>query len=125
MEDDLPDVRSYSVEQFCERAGEYHNSDDLQAFVQFVLCGIDDGHQASIDVVCNRLRDRDLPSVLIDRDYDSVLGVDEHIRVRDQPLVIHPVAKFDDTLKTNVHLKYSFTNSTVSIPSFVANSQPV
>ncbi|RXW12808.1 hypothetical protein EST38_g13046 [Candolleomyces aberdarensis] len=117
MDDDVPiapDVRSYTLEQFCERAGQLYDDNDFQAFVQFVLCGIDDDHQASIDVVPNRLLDRDLPSVLVDRDYDSVLGIDQQIRVHNQPLVIHPVAKFDDTLKSNVHLTYSFTNDTGS-----------
>jgi hypothetical protein len=113
--DDILQVQSYTLEEFCDRASELYGANQLEEFVEFALCGIDDDHQASIDVVRNRVLEADLPTLRVDRDYDSVLGIDRHIRVRGQPLVVNPVARFDDTLKTNVHLRYSFTNATVSL----------
>lgn len=114
-EDDALQVRSYTLGEFCDRAGELYDANQLEEFVEFALCGIDNDHQASVDVIRNRVLEADIPTLRIDRDYDSVLGIDRHIRVRDQPLVLNPIARFDDTLKANVHLRYSFTNATVSV----------
>lgn len=82
MEDYELDVIPYSLEQFCEHAGALYSDNDLQGFVQFVLCGIDDGGQVYTDVVRNRLWERDIPFVLINRDYDPVIGVRFHTPTR-------------------------------------------
>lgn len=111
MADPVRDIVSYSLAQYCDRAHQLHEEDqNTEQFVRFVLCGIDNDRQACIDVIRNRIEDAEIPTLSIDRDYDSVLGIDDDICVRDHPITISLLPRFDDTLKTNVHLQHTFTN---------------
>ncbi|KAF8808357.1 hypothetical protein BYT27DRAFT_7097079 [Phlegmacium glaucopus] len=113
--DDLAQ-QTYTLDDFCTTAKRLHKLDDMAPFVRFVLCGIyqDDfeQHQAIIDPIQNRLH-AGYPITGL-RDFDSLLGIDKHIRVR-SPLTVFPVARMQDTLHTNVHLSYSFHHDTVPI----------
>ncbi|RXW21035.1 hypothetical protein EST38_g4823 [Candolleomyces aberdarensis] len=104
-------VDSLTLEEFCTAAHELHDADRLEDFVHYVLTGICEGRQASIDVILNRIEDDEVQTLGITRDYDSVLGIDKHIRVIGKDITIWPVAKFEDTLKKNIHLSYSFKNA--------------
>ncbi|RXW13321.1 hypothetical protein EST38_g12530 [Candolleomyces aberdarensis] len=112
MDNEAIDIQPYTLAQFCERAHDLYMSNNSEEFVHFVLCGVDEGRQASIDVIRNRVTSAEVPTLRISRDYDSILGIDRQIRVHARPITVTPVAKYEDTLKTNVHLKYSFTNAT-------------
>ncbi|RXW21475.1 hypothetical protein EST38_g4370 [Candolleomyces aberdarensis] len=112
MADTLHDIQPYTLEEFYRKAHELYLMDRNEEFVHFVLCGTHNGHQASIDVHRDRVTAAEAPTLQISRDYDSILGIDQQICVRNRPITITPVAKYEDTLKKNVHLKYSFTNAT-------------
>lgn len=102
--DDL-DKKSYSLAQFCETAKTLLESDDPASFVRFVLCGRYQNHQAVIDAIQNRLDDHHIITGL--RDFDSLLGIHRDIVVR-TGLTLYPLARKEDTLRTNIHLQYSF-----------------
>lgn len=119
MADPVLDIQPYSLGQFCDYAHELYTSERTDEFVDFVLSGIHENRQASIDVVLNRIPDEEIPQLQLQRDYDSVLGIDKHIRIQDLPITVWLVPRFEDTLKTNVHLKYHFVNDTVRVFSSV------
>ncbi|RXW12448.1 hypothetical protein EST38_g13406, partial [Candolleomyces aberdarensis] len=100
-----------SLEDFCNKAHELHE-EDVDAFMHFAITGVSGDRQASIDVVRNRILDDEVPTLTISRDYDSVLGIDKHVRIRYQDITIWPIAKHEDSLKRSIHLKYAFSNTT-------------
>ena len=121
--DDLADTsgddngRSMSLRQFCRRAKDLLQS-DISDFVRFVLTGRDaDDSQARIDPVFNRVTDED--PLKITRDYDSLLGVSSEIRIENS-ITVYPVAKSEDTLSRNVHIRYEFEPHTVGF--FISSS---
>lgn len=115
--DDLP-KKSYSLAEFCETAKTLLIDDeDAASFVRFVLCGIYQDHQAVIDAIQNRLDDSHNIQGL--RDFDSLLGIHRDIVVSQTSLTLFPIAKKEDTLKTNIHLTYSFVIPNVSYRSLI------
>lgn len=105
--------RSLSVQEFCQRAKDLLASNQAE-FVQFVLTGQDtDGTQACIDPVFNRVVPDD--HVVAVRDYDSLLGISSRILV-DTHIVVYPVSNQEDTLSSNLHIKYEFTTANVGFP---------
>jgi hypothetical protein len=105
------DTQLYSLTRFCQTAKLLLESDDPASFVRFVLCGRHQNHQVSVDAIQNRLNSRHPISGL--RDYDSLLGIQKDIVVGTS-LTLFPLAKKEDTLRTNIHLSYSFNFSGVS-----------
>ncbi|KAF8956187.1 hypothetical protein BDZ97DRAFT_1764028 [Flammula alnicola] len=96
-----------SVNAFCDRALRLHRADQ-KAFVNFVLSGIQGGHQAVVDPILNAIGR--VEGLVVRRDYDSLLGIDDNVQVK-TCLTVYPLAKKEDTLATNVHLKYRFTST--------------
>ncbi|KAJ2914049.1 hypothetical protein MD484_g6374, partial [Candolleomyces efflorescens] len=105
------DIRPYTLHQFCQRAQELYEADHIEEFIRFVLCGTHNGHQASIDVDGARVLPGEAHTLLLSRDFDSILGLDDQIRVRGKPITISMVAKYEDTLKKNVHIDHSYVDS--------------
>jgi hypothetical protein len=113
---DLHNLRnqSYSLAQFCETAKRLLDSDDPASFVNFVLCGRYQDHQVIVDAYQNTLNEQNKIKGL--RDFDSLLGIFEDIPVKTY-LTLFPLARKEDTLHTNIHLKYSFHITHVSYMS--------
>ncbi len=110
-------TETYSVSGFCQAAAALLDSPDTADFVRFVLTGVHDGHQAVIDPILNRVRSTETSTLQLRRDYDSVLGISKDICVRSTELTIYPLAKYQDSLKNNVHIEYEFENDLVCISS--------
>lgn len=111
-ENTMDDRRSLSLLEFCQRAKELLSINQPD-FVRFVLTGRDtDGTQACIDPILNRVP-QDHPLEII-RDYDSLLGISKTIRVQ-ASITVYPVAKREDTLSKNIHIRYQFSKSSVSL----------
>ncbi|KIJ45379.1 hypothetical protein M422DRAFT_251152 [Sphaerobolus stellatus SS14] len=114
-EDQEDQTVTHSVYSFVKRAQELYKDEDKSEFVKFTLTGNDSGRQVFVDTLQNRMGAQE--SYLMTRDYDSVLGISTNVMVN-QSLQMHPVCRFEETLKHNVHLKHTFTNSkgTFSVP---------
>jgi len=130
--EDIPKF-TFSVFDFCRKAKSLLQQDQAQ-FVQFVLSGQYDEYveatdpiditladdqglilrrcQAVIDPILDALRDDE--DITVSRDYDSILGIHDDIIVSSD-LTVYPVAKREDTLTKNVHLKHHFTMPTVCL----------
>jgi len=106
--DDLLPFRGYSVGEFIRTAAAIREDDanpnHLSDFDRFVLTGRHEAerHQVTLHPVRDRLP-YDLP-VQLTRDYDSLIGISDHIRLSGTPLFVSPVARDDQTLTSNVHL---------------------
>lgn len=112
---DAPQVKSITVSEFVERAKLFYGAGDMNNFARFVLTGVHAGVQHHVDPIKDALRlDHGIQAL---RDYDSILGIDTNICIKAN-LLMYPVSKFEDTLRRNVHIKYSFSNQTVRICSF-------
>lgn len=112
MDSDDDNRTSMSVLEFCQRAKELlrFNQED---FVRFVLTGQDiDDTQACIDPIRNRVTEDQFDRLHLTRDYDSLLGISKHIHVQ-RHLTMCCVAKREDTLSTNIHIKYDFVTAGV------------
>lgn len=107
-----PEVRSHTLQEFVSRAKALYQAGALDDFARFVLTGKHGGGQHQVDAIKDALQDGHEISVL--RDYDSLLGIHEHICIQTY-LTVYPVSKFEDTLRRNIHVKYSFSNATVRI----------
>ena len=109
--DDEPLVMNMSVLEFCKRAKGILKAKDDSGFVKFVLTGQHGGHQAVVDPILHKMTDYE--GLYILRDYDSLLGIHQDICVKGH-LTVYPLARREDTLATNIHLKHSFNSSRVS-----------
>ncbi|KAF9472808.1 hypothetical protein BDN70DRAFT_779560, partial [Pholiota conissans] len=97
---------SLSLDEFVSTAQELVSS-DMDDFTRFVLTGIYDDRQIQVDPIKSTLsNDHGIQAL---RDYDSLLGLHEDICVQTY-LTVYPVSKFEDTLRKNIHIKYSFSN---------------
>jgi len=114
----LDDITNLSVLQFCDYAKQLLSIDQGD-FVRFVLLGRNDGLQAYIDAIRNRLEDQE--DIRVGRDYDSLLGISKHILV-ERYLTVYPVARKEDTLTHNIHIQYEFTTNDVCLLSFYCSS---
>jgi hypothetical protein len=103
--------QSYSLTEYCKTAKILLDSGDSASFVEFVLCGKYKNHQVVIDAIQNRLE----PGYPIKglRDFDSLLRIHKDIPVRSS-LTLFPLGRKEDTLRTNIHLSYSFNFPGVS-----------
>jgi hypothetical protein len=116
-------TRAFSLSEFCDHAEALHTTGDISGFVNFVLCGFVDDHQASVDINFNAVQDTDLDDLEISRDIDSMLGIDKDVRIRRRHLTIWPIPKYKETLKRNLHFKYSFENNEVRFSSTISSLQ--
>lgn len=114
QEEPTPDpdlIVSLTLREFVAQAKALHAKGSIADFTRFVLTGVYEEMQFQVDPIKDALEDADSVSAL--RDYDSVLGLHKDICINTF-LTVYPVAKFEDTLNRNIHIKYSFTNETVS-----------
>lgn len=122
---DNVEVDNLSLAEFCRTAKEYLDSDDFTSFVRFVLCGKRGNHQVVVDAILNRIPESHPLKAF--RDYDSLLGIDANIVVHTS-LTLFPLARREDTLKTNIHLHYSFNfpgvSNFISHPAFFFSPRP-
>ncbi|KAI6111421.1 hypothetical protein F5141DRAFT_1003861 [Pisolithus sp. B1] len=106
--DQLLPFHTYSLKDFIEEAAAIRADEDdphrCSSFERFVLTGRNEarGHQAVLDPLRNRIA-RDSP-VNISRDYDSLIGISKHVRIREH-LYILPVSRHEKALTTSVHLR--------------------
>jgi hypothetical protein len=114
--DDLPPARSYSIREFVAQAAALHGSDDKTDFIRFVLTGQWDGHQVVIDPLRHVLEAQE--RLTIKRDFDSLLGLSREICVL-APLFVYPVARHEDTLRHNVHIRRPIHRESVSFTAYV------
>lgn len=105
-----PEVISLSLPQFVSLGQDLNDSNTMGAFTRFMLTGIHDDVQYQVDPIKDTLREDHNIQAL--RDYDSMLGIHKHICVNAY-LTVYPVSKFEDTLRHNIHIKYSFSNANV------------
>jgi hypothetical protein len=117
-------TRAFSLSEFCDHAEALHTAGDISGFINFVLCGFIDDDQASIDINFNAVQDTDLDDLEISRDIDSMLGIDKDVRIRGRHLTIWPIPKYKETLKRNLHFKYSFENNEVRLSLGISSSHP-
>lgn len=107
-----PGTLPLTLTDFVSTASELHAQQKYKQFVRWVLNGItSDGQQITLEPYRNRITD-DLQPLVATKDYDSVIGLDESIRIKCD-LTVPLIASFDTTLKNNIHLRYHFQNKTV------------
>ncbi|KAF8958753.1 hypothetical protein BDZ97DRAFT_1667945 [Flammula alnicola] len=108
---DLP-ITEFSLGEFCRQARDYvWPVPDKHTFIKFVLNGLFDGRQ----VVLNPLLDRpEAPNLKLVRDYDSLLGIDRHVRVHGE-LTLNVLGKVEDVLRTNIHLKHAWNHQSAPV----------
>lgn len=97
---------AYSLRQFTTIAQELHAQKDKSDFIRFVLTGDHDGQQAVIDPIQDALLNVD--DVVVNRDYDSLIGVSERIEP-DATIYIFPAADKADTLSKSVHFDWTLS----------------
>jgi hypothetical protein len=111
MAENIP-IESYTLPEFVEKTKLLQADHDDQArFITFALTGVDDEHQSVIDAVRNAVPEDHSLSVL--RDYDSLLGLSADLAV-DNFIYVYPVAKREDTLNTNIHVKHRLPGGKVN-----------
>jgi hypothetical protein len=108
---------THSLREFVDCAYGFHEDDETDDnFIRFVLTGEyvdDDGHlkQAFVDPIQNVIEVDH--SLLISRDYDSLLGIADKIMVN-APISVYVVPHDSFALKTSIHLKHPVTHGGVS-----------
>lgn len=112
-----------SLAEFNEACNFYLGQNNFPGFISHALCGQGDSldrgrYQVTIDPILNRL-DEDHPISIL-RDYDSLIGVSPHIRVKGA-LRIYAIAKHEDALQNNIHLSHPI----VSFHVYLYSSQPL
>lgn len=104
-------VLSLSITEFVVLAKKLaQNEDAIDVFCKFVLTGVYEGQQYQVDPIKHAMGRSD--RIKASRDYDSVLGFGKHIYL-DCDITLHPVCKLEDTLRRNIRIKRSFTNTYV------------
>jgi hypothetical protein len=117
-------VVSHSLREFSDRAYAFHENDETDDnFILFVLTGEyvdDDGQpkQAFVDPIQNFIEPDH--SLLISRDYDSLLGIADKLMVN-CPISVYVVPHDTFALKTSIHLKHAVTHRDVSSCSPIYN----
>jgi hypothetical protein len=113
----------YTLRQFVQKAEQIKDEDE-DLFLQFVVTGQATVENPPHQVVIDPIRDNSIhddDEILITRDYDSFLGITNHIVV-DSDISIYPVSNPSDTLTTSIHLKYPMQRGDVSnLPTVAAN----
>jgi hypothetical protein len=114
MSDDESTVVSLSLADFYGQAKALY-AEDQAAFVKFVLSGFNGDERFYVDALRHTLPE-DEP-IQVTRDYDSLLAISDHIEVENY-ITVYPVARKEDTLTANVHLRHNFTFLRVCRSSF-------
>lgn len=109
---------SYSLAEFNESAQDLLEPDKNPKFTRFVLTGEADDHQAVIDPNRNALPPADDLEISLERDYDSVLGISNHIRVK-TPISISVYPDPTKFLCSSMHIRHQLDPTNVSIPMYL------
>jgi hypothetical protein len=110
-------VVTHSLCEFVDHAYGLHENDETDDnFIRFVLMGEyvnDDGDpkQAFVDAIQNIIEVDH--SLLISRDYDSLLGIANKVMVN-CPISVYVVPHDTFALKTSIHLKHPVTHQGMS-----------
>lgn len=108
----MVDIQHYNLSQFCATAAELLEDEARhEQFVRFMLSGMLETTQAVVTPSFNRLRRRD--EIIIERDFDSLLGISNEIEFN-TAITVFPVARRQDTLTRNVHLTHQIRTVEVS-----------
>lgn len=116
-------VVTHTLREFADRAFNLHENDETDDnFIRFVLTGeyTDNqggSKQAFIDPIQNFIEPDH--SLLISRDYDSLLGIADKVMV-DCPISVYVVPHDTFSLRTSIHLKHPIYHEGVSfsIPTY-------
>ncbi|PPR05563.1 hypothetical protein CVT26_008757, partial [Gymnopilus dilepis] len=100
-------VTSLTVGQFYKKCKDYLEQDPTK-FVKFTLCGMDADGPFLVDPLRECIKRSE--SFVVTRDYDSLLGIHDNILATSY-ITIHTLARNEDSLSSNVHLKYRFSSS--------------
>ncbi|PPQ97407.1 hypothetical protein CVT26_006809 [Gymnopilus dilepis] len=109
MADNDLELHTFSLEQFCNFCYRLLDAERFSDFVRFSLTGICDGFQATIEAHQNSMRGENIPLLRVTRDYDSILGISEHILSK-KNVTINILPNFSESLSKNVHINYTFRN---------------
>ena len=82
----------------------------MEDFVKFNINLLDGGHQAVLDPLIDSFQSGEPEPLNVYRDFDSLLGFDKDILIEGSDLAITPLPDFRLTLRSNVHISYSFFN---------------
>ncbi|TFK59811.1 hypothetical protein BDN72DRAFT_864854 [Pluteus cervinus] len=74
-------------------------------FIKFNLTGVLEQEQCVVDPILERPTATE--PIAYQRDYDSVIGLDEHVQISGD-LTMFPASRPVDTLSTNVHIQHTF-----------------
>ncbi|KAF8876431.1 hypothetical protein CPB84DRAFT_1852952 [Gymnopilus junonius] len=107
------------LSQFCIHAKSILDAKDNAGFIKFILTGIHHAQQAIVNPILDHMTKYEGLSIM--HDYDLLLGIDRDIRVQSD-LTVYLLAKREDTLQTNIHLKYTFESPDIR-PFHCTNSQ--
>lgn len=108
----MDNLELYNLSEFCATAAELLADEDRpEDFVRFLLTGQYNNAQAVVAPSFNRLRRRD--ELIIERDFDSLLGISNEIEFKTS-ITVFPVARKQDTLTRSVHLTYGIRTPAVS-----------
>ncbi|KAF8881146.1 hypothetical protein CPB84DRAFT_1687319 [Gymnopilus junonius] len=105
--DDDEVVTCFTLDQFYKRSKDLSQEDQAH-FVKFTLAGLDSDGEFVVDPISNRMRPAE--NFVVTRDYDSLLGISEHIDASSY-ITAHTLARNTDSLSSNVHLKHHFHTS--------------
>jgi hypothetical protein len=113
----FPEIRSYSLLDFVDFASDLYadlaeQGGDHDGFLKFVLTGdVLGDHQAVVDPFRNSMEPGHGIEVL--RDYDSIIGVSDHV-VATCILELNPVSNQTDSLTKSIHLEHEIMDGEVS-----------
>jgi hypothetical protein len=94
--DGLLPFKPYSIEEFIHTAATIRDNEGdphrFSTFERFVLTGRypQQRHQVVLDPIRNRMPNH--LQALVTRDYDSLIGISDHIRLTGAPLFVSPAA---------------------------------
>lgn len=107
-------TQEYRVVDFCTEAERLLEEAQItkinHKFINFVLTGVHDDRQAVVNPILNQIPAVDFDQLTINRDYDSLLGIDAQIHVQ-HPLTLYMMGKKEDILTSNIHLTHSWVRS--------------
>lgn len=99
----------FTLSEFCAEAKRLLENSTRHDFIRFVLNGKLDGQQVIVNPLRDHLHRGDAASIRGVRDFDSLLGIDAHVRVHTD-LTLNVMGKNEDVLQNNIHIKYSWVS---------------
>ena len=104
-------LRRLTFDEYYTALNELCAEEQSADFVNAAVCGLINGYQTVIDIEEYRVSN-DPCRLTLSRDIDSVIGISPVLLPRTY-LTLYPLADYNDTLQTSVHINYSFMNNQV------------